>query len=65
VNAALEDLKARYPALAPHLFSGEGSLRPFVNLFLDEENVQDLQGSATPLEEGDRLLIIPSIAGGK
>ena len=65
VSAALEDLKARYPALTPHLFSGEGRLRPFVNLFLDEENVQDLQGSATPLEEGDRLLIIPSIAGGK
>ncbi|HEX9028341.1 MAG TPA: MoaD/ThiS family protein [Anaerolineales bacterium] len=64
VGEALDDLTSLYPALKPHLFSGEGQLRPFVNLFLAEENVKDLQGIQTPLQESDRLLLIPSIAGG-
>jgi molybdopterin converting factor small subunit len=36
VREALQDITSRYPALAPHLFTSEGSLRPFVNLFLAE-----------------------------
>jgi adenylyltransferase/sulfurtransferase len=39
-------------------------LRPFVNLFLNEENVRELLGLETPLQSGDRLMLIPSIAGG-
>ena len=65
VAEAMNDLIARHPELRPHLFNGEGELRPFVNLFLGEANVRDLQGVETPLAEADRLLLIPSIAGGK
>jgi adenylyltransferase/sulfurtransferase len=64
VGELLDNLAEGYPALKPHLFNESGSLRPFVNLFLGEENITDLQGVSTPLQEGDRLLIIPSIAGG-
>jgi molybdopterin converting factor small subunit len=39
-------------------------LRAFVNLFLGENNIKDLQGLETPLDENDRLILIPSIAGG-
>ena len=39
-------------------------MRPFVNLFLGEDNIKDLQGLETPLSETDRILLIPSIAGG-
>jgi molybdopterin converting factor small subunit len=53
-----------YPALKPHLYNGSGELRPFVNLFLNDENIKDLQGLETPLNESDRLMLIPSIAGG-
>lgn len=60
----IADLVERYPALKQHLFNGDGGLRPFVNVFLGEENVKDLQGLATPIQAQDRLLIIPSIAGG-
>jgi len=66
VSEAMGDLVTKYPALQPHLFNGQGALRPFVNLFLGEENVKDMrEGLATPLKEDDRLLLIPSIAGGK
>jgi len=64
VTEAMTDLIAQFPGLKPHLYNGQDSLRPFVNLFLGEENVKDLQGLQTPLKEDDRLLLIPSIAGG-
>ena len=64
VGQALDDLTARYPALRQHLFNGKDELRPFVNLFLNEEDIRHLEGVDTPLNEGDRLMLIPSIAGG-
>ncbi|HEY5670760.1 MAG TPA: ubiquitin-like small modifier protein 1 [Anaerolineales bacterium] len=64
VAAAMNDLVEQFPALRPHLFNGKSELRPFVNLFLNDENIKALQGLDTPLKEGDRLMLIPSIAGG-
>ena len=64
VGQAIEELTAKYPALHTHLFSEEGELRPFVNLFLNEEDVRHLQGRDTLLKDSDRLMILPSIAGG-
>jgi molybdopterin converting factor small subunit len=62
--AALEDLLVQFPALRPHLTNSKGELRPFVNLFLGENNIRDLQGLGTPLQDEDQLNLIPSIAGG-
>jgi adenylyltransferase/sulfurtransferase len=64
VGEAMDDLVLQYPALRPHLYNGNAELRPFVNLFLNEENIRELQGLATPLQETDKLMLIPSIAGG-
>ncbi len=64
VAEAMEHLVQQYPTLRPHLYNGDGQLRPFVNLFLGENNVKDLQGLQTPLEPNARLVLIPSIAGG-
>ena len=65
ISEALQDLIVNYPTLRPHLLNGEGQLRPFVNLFLGEENVMQMQGLNTPLKDNDRLMLIPSIAGGR
>ncbi len=64
VAEAMQSLVEQYPTLRPHLYTTEGQLRPFVNLFLGENNVRDLQGLQTPLDENARVLLIPSIAGG-
>ena len=64
VADAMENLLTQYPAMRPHLTNTNGQLRPFVNLFLGESNIRDLQGLETPLKEDDKLLLIPSIAGG-
>ncbi len=63
-GAALEELLVQYPAFRPHLTNSQGELRPFVNLFLGEDNIKDLQGLDTPLEPEDILNLVPSIAGG-
>src|SRR5690606_19840747 len=60
----LNDLTSQYPALKPHLFNDSGELRPFVNLFVGENNIKDLQGVDTPISDGERIMLIPSIAGG-
>jgi adenylyltransferase/sulfurtransferase len=64
VREALDDLVTRFPNLKKHLFNDADELRPFVNLFLGEEDVRYLQGVDTPLADDDKLMIIPSIAGG-
>jgi molybdopterin converting factor small subunit len=64
ISETLADLTTQYPALKAHLFNEDGNLRPFVNLFIGENNITDLQGVNTPVQDGDRILLIPSIAGG-
>jgi molybdopterin converting factor small subunit len=64
VDQAMDSLVEQYPSLKPHLYSPEGKLRAFVNLFVGENNIKDLQGLETPLEPGAQLRLIPSIAGG-
>ena len=64
ISEALTDLTGQYPAIKPHLFNETGELRPFVNLFLGENNIKDLQGVETLIKDGDKIMLIPSIAGG-
>ncbi|MGB7875009.1 MAG: MoaD/ThiS family protein [Anaerolineales bacterium] len=64
VATAMRDLVEQYPTLEQHLYNGNGEMRAFVNLFLGQDNIKDLQGLETPLNEGDTLRLIPSIAGG-
>ena len=64
ISDALNDLTTQYPALKPHIFNEGGELRPFVNLFVGENNIKDLQGVDTPIKDGEKIMLIPSIAGG-
>jgi len=54
----------QYPAFRPQLCKDDGSLRAFVNLFLNKRNIRDLHGLDTPLKPDDNLTLVPSIAGG-
>ncbi len=64
ISEVLSDLTTQYPTIKPHLFNDSGDLRPFVNLFVGEHNIKDLQGVDTAVKDGDRIMLIPSIAGG-
>jgi len=65
VGAALHNLAERYPDVRRHLFDESGALRPYVNMFVNDDDIRSLQGDATVLHASDRVMIIPSIAGGK
>jgi len=65
VGEALDALTERYPTLRPHLYDESGNLRAYVNIFLQQEDIRNLRGQATPLTGDDRLMIVPSIAGGR
>ena len=64
VDAALKALTGRFPALQKHLFQDDGRLRSFVNIFVNDEDIRHLSKGETPLEPGDTLSVVPSIAGG-
>ena len=66
VSAALSSLSEQHPLLRRHLFTDSGELRGFVRVYLNEDDVSDLEhGERTPLRAGDVILIVPSIAGGE
>ena len=63
VQAVLDNLGQRFPALKTKLFDG-GKVRQYVNLYLNDEDVRYLDNLATPVKDGDELSIIPAVAGG-
>jgi adenylyltransferase/sulfurtransferase len=65
VSAALSMLTQAHPELRNHLFTPEGKVRAFVNLYLNDEDIRYLpEKDATAVTAADTLSIIPSIAGG-
>lgn len=64
VGEALTNLVSQHPDLKRHLYTEDGKLRAFVNVYVNDEDVRYLQKDATALQEGDTISIIPSIAGG-
>ena len=64
VGEAMNALVAQHPDLKKHLYTDEGKLRAFVNLYVNDEDIRYLQKEATALNDGDNISIVPSIAGG-
>jgi molybdopterin/thiamine biosynthesis adenylyltransferase/rhodanese-related sulfurtransferase/molybdopterin converting factor small subunit len=64
VGELLADLTRRYEGLRKHLYTDEGRLRNFVNVYLNDEDIRYLQREQTPVKPGDSLSIVPSVAGG-
>lgn len=65
VAAVIDDLLAKYPGLKERLCDEKGSLRRFVNVFLNDEDIRFQGGPSTPVKDGDEVSIIPAIAGGR
>jgi adenylyltransferase/sulfurtransferase len=61
---AINALVSAYPALKTHLFTEEGQLRDFINLFVGGVNINSLQGLNTPVADNGEVMIVPAIAGG-
>ena len=64
IGTALDALLTKYPELRKQLYGNDGQLRSFVNVYLNDEDIRYLQKSDTPVNSGDTISIVPSIAGG-
>ena len=64
VGELLQNLTATYSELRNHLYTEEGRLRSFVNVYLNDDDIRYLDKEATAVQEGDTLSIVPSVAGG-
>jgi len=64
VRDALDQLTARYPNIKKNLFSDQGKLRSFVNVYVNDEDIRYLDKDATKLEGNETISIVPSVAGG-
>ena len=64
VGDALASLVVQHPDLKRHLYTDDGKLRAFVNVYVNDEDMRYLEKEATALNDGDTISIVPSIAGG-
>jgi sulfur-carrier protein len=63
VRDLLDALTSRYPALHDRLWE-DGEVAPFVNVYVDGEDVRTLSGAETPVREGSTVILLPAMAGG-
>jgi sulfur-carrier protein len=59
----LDDLAARLPALGRRVYDA-GTIQPFVNVYVDGEDVRTRNGLATPVRDGSTIILLPAMAGG-
>jgi MoaD family protein len=64
IGDALQQLTTQYADFGRQIFGDDGSLRSFVNVYRNDDDVRYLDGLATPVSDGDEVSIIPAIAGG-
>ncbi|MGC4039187.1 MAG: MoaD/ThiS family protein [Chitinophagaceae bacterium] len=64
VQAVVDDLSLNFPDLKRHLLDENGKIRSFVNVFVGDDDIRDLQNEHTSLKEDAVISIVPAIAGG-
>jgi sulfur-carrier protein len=64
LNQLFSVLDERFPDLKPHLRDDQGQIRRFLNVYVNEEDIRFLGGPTYAFQEGDEVLLVPSIAGG-
>ena len=64
VGEVLRGLASRHPATESQLFSEDGELNRYVNVYLNDEDVRVLDGLATGVSDNDTVVILPAMAGG-
>ena len=64
VGGVINELQTRFPGIKERLLDENGTVRRFVNVYVNEEDIRFLQNQQTPINSGDEISIIPAIAGG-
>ncbi|MBI4430485.1 MAG: MoaD/ThiS family protein [Candidatus Omnitrophica bacterium] len=64
VEEAIRNLTSQFPSLKNHLLDKKGEIRPFVNIYVNDQDIRHGKQMKTALKSGDVVTIVPSIAGG-
>jgi sulfur-carrier protein len=64
VTGLIEKLNEMFPGIKERVFDDQDKTRPFVNIFVNGENIRDLGQEGTKIKSGDAVHILPSVAGG-
>ena len=64
IQEVLSNLETDYPGMRERLYDENGQLRRFVNIYLNDEDIRFLKGEQTEVKDGDKISIVPAIAGG-
>lgn len=64
VGEVIDAIAKTHPAISERLFDESGALRRFINVYLQDEDIRFLDGLGTEVSPGDRIAIIPAVAGG-
>lgn len=65
VKDVIDQLESNYPGFKEKLYSEDGELRRFINIYINEEDIRFLDSDSSLVNDGDTISIIPAIAGGK
>ena len=64
LNELFTELEGRFPGMARHLRDASGQIRPFLNIYVNDEDIRFLGNEKYAFKDDDEVLVIPSIAGG-
>lgn len=64
IEELLNNLDTSYPGIKKRLFDEDGSLRKFVNIYVNGQDLRFLNGTETEIKDGDAISIVPAVAGG-
>ncbi|MEZ4706916.1 MAG: MoaD/ThiS family protein [Caldilineaceae bacterium] len=65
IGALLQALDQQYPGVNERLLDGDGNVKRFINIFVNDDEINSLQGLDTPVGENDKVSIVPAMAGGR
>ena len=65
ISALIQALEKQYPGIAEKVLDGEGNVKRFINVFVNDDEIRTLQGLQTPVGPADRVSIVPAMAGGQ
>ncbi len=64
VSEVFDNMESNYPGIKERLYSEDGELRRFINIYVNEEDIRFMDSDSTKVKDGDVISIIPAIAGG-
>lgn len=65
IGSLIQAIDQKFPGIAEKVLDGDGNIKRFINVFVNDSEIRTLQGLQTPVSDSDRVSIVPAMAGGQ